>query len=373
MPVYKDKKRGTWFYQITHKGKKYKKRGFKTKKEAQHAEYLRVIELQENKEENKTDTLLYDTVYHAYFDDLKRKIKPASYYKSKMTADKHILPVFKGKNFEKIETIDVINFRNYLIDNFSVRYARNIYSRVNAIFKYGAVFGSKHNPCILAGPISTRKQKNEMDYWTFEEFKQFINVVDDIVYYTLFMTLYYMGIRKGEAQALQWTDIDFKNSRMTIDKTYYRRYNRRKDEPSWGIGTPKTKSSTRTISMPKVLKEALLYYYDYCKQFDGFSDESFVFGVVKPIPNTTMERWFKKYIKKAGVKEIRIHDLRHCNASLLISQGVDILTISRRLGHANPSETLNTYGHMFPIKDQEAASILDKISLKSAIKVPQFK
>ncbi|MDR0384158.1 MAG: tyrosine-type recombinase/integrase [Christensenellaceae bacterium] len=89
-----------------------------------------------------------------------------------------------------------------------------------------------------------------------------------------------------------------------------------------------------------------------CSKFKNFNDNSFVFGVVAPLSLTTVTRKFNEYCDIAEVKRIRIHDLRHSHASLLISRGQNILAIAQRLGHSNVEQLLNRYGHLMP-EDQK--------------------
>lgn len=358
MPVYKDKKRGTWFYQITHKGRKIKRRGFKTKREAQHAESLMLIELKE--QSHNLDNLTFDDIYSHYFEYIKTEVKPQSYYNKHNLAELHILPYFTGRIVKDIKSIDIINWKTEMHNKgYSYNYLSKIYVNLSAILKFAVDhYGLPSNPCRSVGNFKrVNGRRNQINYWTLDEFNQFIEYVDDITYRTFFFTLFYTGIRRGEGLALQWGDINLTNKTIDINKTYVE-----KTGSGWYIGSPKTPGSYRTILMPEILVEVLIEYWEWCKQFDGFNDSCYVFGFNRPLATTTLANRFHKAIQLSGVKPIRIHDFRHSHASLLINNGASILVVAQRLGHDDVKMTLDTYSHMFPSKEAEIIRIIDNLA-----------
>lgn len=363
MPAYKDKKRGTWYYQINYtdingKHRTTKQRGFKTKGQAQDAEYKKRLELERDPKENID--LTFQDLYNYYLSYIKSRIKYSSYYSKTNLAKHHILPYFESKRVNAITTKDIIKWQNLMLENnYSHAYLSKIYTNLSTIIKHGVKFyGVKSNPCPLVGDFQNpNKIEQGLNYWTPDEFKQFISYVDDITYFTFFFFLYYTGARKGEALALTWKDINFKKHEVQINKTV----SQRSLEGGWKIIPPKTKSSNRRILMPAILEEKLKLYYDWCKHYDSFNNNYFIFGISRPLPMTTVSRRFGEYIEASGVKKIKIHDIRHSHASLLINQGASILIVSQRLGHKDVKETLNTYSHMFPNKQKEVVDLIDNL------------
>lgn len=362
MPVYKDKERGTWYFQINYtdvngNARSIKRRGFETKRAAKEAEYKRTLELNYKPD---MDIPFHD-LYNNYFIYTEPRVKYSSYYSKKNLGDLHILPFFKNKKVRYITTKDIISWQQeMLVKNYSYEYLSKIYTNLSAILQYGIKHhGIKENPCKLVGNFKNPEEiKCEINYWTFDEFKQFISVIDDdIEFYTFFSFLYYTGARKGETLALTWKDIDFDINEVNI----YKGIQEKSKDGGRKIGPPKTKNSIRRILIPKELANHLKKYYERCKYFEGFNNECFVFGISKPFATTTIDRRFRKYIEKSGVKKIRIHDLRHSHASLLINSGANILVVSKRLGHKNTDETLNTYSHMFPNKEREIVNLIDNL------------
>ena len=156
-----------------------------------------------------------------------------------------------------------------------------------------------------------------MDFWEFEEFKKFAKSIDDPLYYRFFMFLYYTGARKGEARAMTWKQIDFKNNLITISRSL----ERRKDKNgNYIINRPKNGHS-RTIMLNSELRDVLLTYYSERKRHFDFDEKEVFVRNKKPLADSTIENRKNKYCDKSGVKKIRIHDFRHSNVSLLVSLG----------------------------------------------------
>ena len=195
--------------------------------------------------------------------------------------------------------------------------------------------------------MGTEKRK-EMQFWTLDEYKKFSEaMMDKTISFYAFEMLYWCGIREGEMLALTPKDFDFKAETVTINKSYQRLKGRDV------ITTPKTKKSNRTIKMPKFLCEEM---QEYLGMFYGAGENDRIFPVSKSYMHHEMDRG----AKQAGVKRIRIHDLRHSHVSLLIEMGFTALAIADRLGHESIEVTYR-YAHLFPSKQTEMANKLDDL------------
>lgn len=176
---------------------------------------------------------------------------------------------------------------------------------------------------------------------------QFIDCVMDKQHsYIAFMTLYWTGMRIGELLALTPKDIDLEKRTISISKSY-QRIDRRDV-----ITPPKTPKSKRVISIPEFLAIDL---QDYIGSIYGIEENDRLFPVTKYFLEHEMQRG----IKASGVKRIRLHDLRHSHASLLIEMGFTPLAIAERLGHERIETTMNTYAHLYPNKQNQLADQLD--------------
>ena len=173
------------------------------------------------------------------------------------------------------------------------------------------------------------------------------------------MTLYYTGMRIGEADALTWKDYSSKT--LSINKSI----DARKKEKV--IGPPKTKSSYRTIPIPDKLDKELRELKTYWRKADSFSEDWFIFGGLRTLPNNTIQKKKHEYYLRATkidptLPEIRIHDFRHSFASLCITQlNLPVTTVSKMLGHESPAITLSVYSHFYKEKLTEAAEKLNEI------------
>ena len=168
--------------------------------------------------------------------------------------------------------------------------------------------------------------------------------------YAVFMTMYYTGIREGELLALTPADIDFTQGTLSINKSYQRMNG--KDV----ITPPKTPKSNRVVTIPEVLKTTLRTYMNRCY---GLQPDDRLFPYTKSFLYHEMEYG----VQQSGVKRIRVHDIRHSHASLLVEMGFSPLLIAERLGHERVQTTMDTYSHLYPNKQVEVANQLDSLAI----------
>ena len=186
----------------------------------------------------------------------------------------------------------------------------------------------------------------EMLFWTQEEYQKFsFAIMDKPISFYAFEMLYWCGVREGELLALTPADFDFERGTVTINKSYQRIG--RRDV----ITDPKTAKSNRTIKMPQFLIEEM---QEYLKQLYGVDKNDRIFEVTKSYLHHEMDRGSKE----AGVKRIRIHDLRHSHISLPIDMGYSAVAIADRVGHESIDITYN-YAHLFPSTQDDMADKLN--------------
>lgn len=351
MPAYKDEKTGKWFakfYYTNWQGiKKQKwKRGFATKKEALGFErdFL--------EKQSANPDMTFQNLYEIYMEDMAARLKQSTLLTKKAVLQTHILPFFGSKPINEIKASDVRRWQAKLMsspNNYSQTYLKKINTELNSIINYAKRFYDLNtNPCGKAGTIGKAKAE-EMDYWTYDEYIAFRDgVKDKSLSYICFEVLYWTGMREGELLALSPADIDLDNKTISINRTYQR------IEGKDVFTSPKTRKSKRKIPIPDFLCQELSDYIQSRYMLDA--DER-LFPVTKSYLSHEMIRG----CKNTGVKKIRIHDIRHSHASLLINQGCDALMLADRLGHDKVSTTLNTYSHLFPHKQQELVHSLESL------------
>lgn len=225
-------------------------------------------------------------------------------------------------------------------------YLKTIHNQLSAIFNHAVrYYNLKENPCQKAGSMGKKKNR-EMLFWTKEEYLKFADaMMDKPMSYYAFEMLYWTGIREGELLALTPADFDFEKRTVTINKSFQHLNGRDI------ITSPKTEKSNRTIQLPKFLCDEM---QDYLKMLYDVGLEDRMFPVTKSYLHREMDRG----AKEAGVKRIRIHDIRHSHVSLLIDMGFSATAIADRVGHESIDITYN-YAHLFPSKQAEMADKLD--------------
>lgn len=352
MAVYKDKATGTWrvIYRFTDwKGerKQTQKRGFPTKKEALMWEREAML-----KQEAKLD-MSFSSFFEIYENDKKKRVKENTWESKNHVIKNKILPYFGNRKMAEIEPKDIIAWQNELLaykdergEGYSATYLKTIHSQLSAIFNHAVRFYYlPSNPAQRAGTMGTEEHK-EMLFWTKEEYLMFAEaMMDKPVSYYAFEILYWCGLRMGEMLALTPEDFDFERSTLKINKSYQRL--KGKDV----ITSPKTPKSNRSVKMPKFLCEEI---QEYIGMIYEITKGERLFQVTKSYLHHEMDRGSKA----AGVKRIRVHDLRHSHVSLLIEMGFSALAIAERVGHESIDITYR-YAHLFPTKQTEMANKLD--------------
>lgn len=347
MKAEKDKKTGKWLIQYRYtdwqgKRRKSTKRGFATKREAE--EWLRNFLITQ-----KADfDMKFEDFWKIYCADMETRLREHTMRTKKYIVELKILPYFGNKRVNDITAADIRQWQNELIKmGYSPTYLKTINNQLSAIFNYAVrYYDLKSNPCAKAGSMGKSKAE-EMDFWTGEEFRKFIDsVMNKRLSYMAFMILYWTGMRLGELLALNPKDVDLEKRTISITKSYQRLG--KKDV----ITPPKTSKSKRVITIPEFLAADIKDYMD--SLYDLQEDDRLF-----PITKYYLEHEMQRGIKESGVKRIRVHDLRHSHASMLIELGFSPLEIANRLGHEKVETTLNTYAHLYPNKQTKLAERLD--------------
>lgn len=366
MAVYKDAKAlkngNIWIFftrytDLSGKRKAYKSKKYSTKKEAQEAERLFIQSLDYEK---VSKDMTFRELYKHYYDYQENKVK--------QTTIKTYLDRIKYLDILgdiKLVDLNINHFEQWkkkmYEHDISNAYRNMNYKLLKAILNYGSKwynfnFAGVYNK--MTNFTDPNEIKQEMQFYTYEEFKKFISVEDDLKFKCIFKIFYYCGLRKGELRGLLWRDIDLNEGIINVRQNVVSNHVK---GVKYIVSSPKTKKSVRTIPIPKHLINELKIYKESCKRIYGFNENYYAFSHSEPISNGMLYTRNKRNCKLANIKKIRIHDFRHSCASLLINSNASITLVARYLGHTKIDETLNTYSHMYKNSLDSLINILDKL------------
>lgn len=350
MPAYKDTERGTWyctFYYTDWTGKKIKtkKRGFARKKDAE--AYEREFLLQRT----ESPTMTFQSMYDLYMADMKNRLKENTYLNKEFLFKNQVLPYFGPQQLDKITPAMIRTWQNELLKkDYKATYIRTIHNQINALFNYAVkYYGLRENPCRKAGAVGKKRTDSEMLFWTVEEFNTAVAAVKRHDAKVALQVMFWTGIRIGELCALTGDDFDLDACKLRINKSF------QLIKGEQVITVPKTERSVRTIDIPQTLADMVKEYIDSLYDYDP-DQRLFMFT------KSSLRKHVTQACKDTGVKQIRLHDLRHSHAALLISLGTEILLVSERLGHENVETTLNVYGHLYPSRREKTVQKLDELA-----------
>lgn len=365
MAVYKSKKPTKdgrqYFFRIKYKdilgvSHDYTSPKFKSPKEAKDEEARYRIKV--GNYETNTSAITFGQAFLEYKVDKDKTIKKQT-IKKDLILYSHLM-YFQDK---KINDINLGIYKKFVSELEKEALSTNYKNKILGLFRRVIVYSAKYyntSESILKYVENFKEVgiiKKEMDFFTYDEYKKFDSIIEEPEWHTFFEVLYYMGLRQGETQALNWTDIDFEKGTIRINKTLTTKIKGEK----YTISSPKTKSSIRTLPLAKNLLEDLKTMKNKAMQYNDYKEEWFIFGNIYPFPETTIQVKKNMCCDKAGLRRIRIHDFRHSCASLLINQGASIALVSKYLGHSNISMTLNTYTHLYKSELENISNLLNNL------------
>ena len=351
-----------WIFKVTYKtyeGKKkqYSSRKFHTKKEAEEAKMVFILE---KKKWKGRKIMNVKELCDAFYSYQKNKVKNTTLYTY----------VQRRKYFKLIEDIklheltveDYKEWRNSIDDSkLSTAYKNDILKFFKELLKYaerwyGYDFRDLYNKFDKFRDPNAIIDES-INYYTYDEFKKFISVENDLKYKVAFEILYFCGLRRGELLALTWKHIDFDTNELSVKQNLVEN----RLEGGYLITSPKTRSSIRTIPLFSKFVEHLRELKELDSKNPNFNNDWFVVGNDRHLPITNLVNRKNNNCKLAGLKQIRIHDFRHSCASLLISKNSNVAVVAKYLGHSKIEETLNTYTHFFQSDLDKVVEILNKI------------
>lgn len=339
-----------------HKGKSHSttKRGFETEELALKFYYTSKLK---NMDHSKVK-MLFNNLYMLFIEDCELYLKYST-IESYNYLYKKYLSIFDSTDINNI-TFDILD--KYIKDLYFNGIGSNRINKIITLLKNIFIYGNNkldinYDPTVKLIKIkSFSKNESKVNFYTLSEFNQFINSFsnNDYLFKVVFMVLYYCGLRCGELQALDVSDVDLVNNILHINKNYMR-----KPKGKYELVKTKTNSSNSVVYIPKILKDELIKYINLFKLKQ--SDPLFSYNKDR-LKKRTIENYKNKYCSIAGVKKIRIHDFRHSFASLVYElSNFNFSEVAKRLRHKDTSTVMRTYIHVFPNRKNEVDNKLDSL------------
>lgn len=358
MAVAKNPKTGKWYAKFRYKdytGKaiQKKKEGFGRRADAQKWE-KEFIQQHEGKEE-----ITFSVAYQKYLADIAKRLKDSTVQRTK-----EVYKHYEALNNMPISEITPATIREWQNEHllrmdqdtgkmiYTKKTIQLINTQLSIFFQWcKKLYGLSRNPVRDAGTITIKsiaeKPAAEKQIWQKEDFERYIKTIKREDLRLIFGIMYWCGLRRGEACGLRIKDVDLKNGILQI----------RQNRVTGGrIDTPKTKSSARAVTLPAHLVEEIS---TYIKQIYKPAQNELLFERILPDSISSIFLYYQR--KCPGVPRIRLHDLRHSHASMLINAGFSPDVVADRLGHKNAQMVLEIYGHMYPEKRVEVTNALNKI------------
>lgn len=302
------------------------------------------------------------------------RLRPTTYLSYRSTVLLHVVPYIGRRRLDKLQADDLDGLYVDLLRTgrrrgaagglspTSVRYVHRVIRKaLSDAHRKGIV---ARNVAELADPPTLQAigTKTKIQVWDADDLRRFLTATADHRHHTLWLVAAKTGMRRGELMELRWNDIDFDTSTLSVRRALV--------VVGWKlhVSDAKTASGRRTIDLDARTATALRDRLTELEKIaadagDDFDRQGLVFGRQDGdhIHPEYITRTFDRLVAKHKLPRIRLHDIRHSHATLLLKAGVPAKVVSERLGHATPGFTLNVYQHVLPGMQADAAKVFDRL------------
>ena len=339
--------------------------GFPTRREAQTAMSKVAVAVAEQVHVTNSRVILREYLTREWLPAIEHTIRPTTYNSYVAHVGCHISPALGSVQLQKLSAAQI----NALYAKLTRQGRRNgrpltpltvrhVHAVLHRSLKDAVRWGYlARNPADSADPPKAEGYK-ELRTWSAEQLGAFLDSQRDDRLYGLWHLLAMTGLRRGEALALQWGDIDLEAGRLSVRRSLV------PEGKTVAVHEPKTARGRRQIALDpetvEVLKAQAARQAVERSASDDWQEGNLVFTDANgnALHPWLVSRLFRTAVKRALLPDIRLHDLRHTHATLALQAGVHPKVVSERLGHATVAITLDTYSHAIPALQEEAAALI---------------
>ncbi len=347
---------------VTKKRKQKRVSGFTSEKKAHAAMIDMIAELNKGGYVEPTNKRLGEYL-EEWLKHKKKRVAHSTYLHYEGYVNNHIIPALGDTKIQDLKPMQIQLFYDGLLEEkkLSERSIHHIHRIISNALNLGVRMGEvQRNIATAVDPVKVTKK--ELQYWDIKEVNAFLKHAEKHQYYIAYYIAIFTGMRQGEILGLKWDAIDLENKNIQVHRA------QKRSDKGYELKDLKNNSSYRSISMSDSLVKELKRYKAEQSEFimrmrKDYDDQDYVVtsGLGTPVLPSNLSRAFHAIIKKAEIKDIRFHDLRHTHASLLFKQNVHPKIVQERLGHKNIQITLDTYSHMLGNMQEAAAAKFDEM------------
>lgn len=360
--IYK-RENGTWRAMVTVQGKRLSFTA-KTKRDGQAWLRQMLEEIDYGLTFDSTQTTL-EKFMNDWLISVEPTVRFNTFKQYSQITRQHILPALGHLKLRDIKPSHIQQLYNQMVKkDYGLRTVQLVHSVLHRSLAHAVKLGIiPRNPDDATTP--PKPKPKEMEFFDESQVQQML-----IVAYAKsdrFFALYHLavstGMRQGELLGLKWSDLDWEQGLLHVQRQLTK-----KKGGGFEFTAPKTKAGTRRLNLGESALRVLRdhrqqQYLEEQAAGDEWQDNDLIFPslIGTPFDRDNLRKRFRLILKDAGLPRIRFHDLRHTAATLMLNHGIPVIVVSRRLGHARPSITLDIYGHLIPNKQKEVALLMDQL------------
>jgi len=355
------RKDGLWVAQVTIQGRHMSKYA-KTQKDARNWLQQTLSQIQKGMSITAARVTLNEFL-EEWLETHKSSVRSKTIHQYSQVAHQHIIPYLGDVKLKDLRPDQIQGLYNAkLKSGTSSRTVIEIHAVLHKSLAQALKWGLiGRNPSDAV--IRPRKKRSEMKVLTDGQVRVFLSAAEQTRYSAFFYLALNTGMRSGELLGLKWLDIDWIHRRLQVNRQL-------QHQPGLGLmfTEPKTAAGRRMIvisqtAINKLRKHMEQQELDRKLAGEQWQENGMIFPTKfgTPMFSTNMYKDFKALLRKLDLPNIRFHDLRHTAATLMLQQGIHPKIVQERLGHSDISMTMNTYSHILPSMQEEAAEILDEL------------